>query len=75
MYEQTLELAALAPPRAEHLLLYDALEGRPADISRFLGVLCGAVPPAEFFRPRNLLRLLGPRGLLKAGRARRKMAA
>jgi flavin-dependent dehydrogenase len=75
MYEQTLELAAFAPPRVEHLLLYDALEGRPADISRFLGVLCGAVPPAEFFGPLNLLRLLGPRGLLKAGRARRKMAA
>ena len=39
MYEQTAELAAFAPPRVEHLLLYDALDGRPADISRFLGVL------------------------------------
>jgi hypothetical protein len=34
-----------------------------------------ALPLREFFGPRNLLRLLGPRGMLKAGRARRKMAA
>ena len=40
-----------------------------------VGALGGALPLREFFGPRNLLRLLGPRGMLKAGRARRKMAA
>ena len=75
MYEMTLDLAALAPPRPEHLLVYEALARRPDDVRRFLGVISGAVPPGEFFTPRNLLRLLGPRGMMKAGRARRKMAA
>jgi 2-polyprenyl-6-methoxyphenol hydroxylase-like FAD-dependent oxidoreductase len=75
MYEMTLELASFAPRRVDQLLLYRALEERPAEVQRFLGAICGAVPIPEFFGARNLLRLLGPRGLLKAGRARRKMAA
>jgi hypothetical protein len=73
MYELTLDVAALAPPRPEQLLLLEALEGRPDEISRFLGAICGATP--HYFGPRNLLRVLGPRRMLKAGRARRKMAA
>jgi flavin-dependent dehydrogenase len=75
MYEMTLDLVSFAPPRTEQLLLYRALEGRPEEIRRFLGVLGGAEPIPEYFSPRNLLRLLGPFGMLKAGRARRKMAA
>ena len=75
MYEMTADLARFAPPGAEQLLLFEALEGRQADIDRFLGALSGALPLREFFGPRNLLRLLGPRGMLKAGRARRRMAA
>ena len=75
MYEMTAELASLAPLRPDGRLVFEALEGRPEEVQRFLGVLCGASPPAEFFGPRSLLRLLGPRKLLKAGRARRKMAA
>src|SRR6185503_16640089 len=57
MYEMTLDLAALAPPRPEHLLVYEALARRPDDVRRFLGVISGAVPPGAFFTPRNLLRL------------------
>jgi flavin-dependent dehydrogenase len=75
MYEATLDLARCAPPRLEQLLLYEALERRPAEIPGFLGAICGAIPMEEYFGPRNLLRLLGPRKFLKAGRARRKMAA
>jgi flavin-dependent dehydrogenase len=75
MYEMTADLATFSPPGAEQLLLFQALEGRQADIDRFLGALSCALPLREFFGPRNLLRLLGPRGMLKAGRARRKMAA
>ena len=75
MYEMTADLASFAPPGAEQLLLFQALAGRQADIDRFLGALAGALPLREFFGPRNLLRVLGPRGMLKAGRARRKMAA
>ena len=41
----------------------------------FLGVLGGSVPIPEYFAPRNLLRLLGPRGMLKAALASSRMAA
>jgi 2-polyprenyl-6-methoxyphenol hydroxylase-like FAD-dependent oxidoreductase len=75
MYEVTTDLASFPAPRVEQRLLYEALAGRPAEIDRFLGVLGGVVPIGEYFAPRNLLRLLGPRGMLKAGRARRRMAA
>lgn len=75
MYEFTAELASLGPPRPEQLMLFEALARRPQDVERFLGVLAGAVPIGEFLTPRNLLRLLGPRKMLKAGLARRRIAA
>jgi 2-polyprenyl-6-methoxyphenol hydroxylase-like FAD-dependent oxidoreductase len=75
MYEMTLDVASLAPPRAHQQLLLEKLAGRPEDTSRFLGAIAGALPMAEFFGPRNLLRVLGPRGMMKAARAHRKMAA
>lgn len=75
MYQFTCELASFAPPRPEQLMLFDALSQRPREVDRFLGVLAGAIPIGEFFGPRHLLRLLGPRRMLRAGRARRKIAA
>jgi 2-polyprenyl-6-methoxyphenol hydroxylase-like FAD-dependent oxidoreductase len=75
MYKMTTELASFAPLREEQQLLMAALEGRPGEIDRFLAVLSGVTAPGDYFSPRNLLRLLGVRGMLKAGRARRRMAA
>jgi 2-polyprenyl-6-methoxyphenol hydroxylase-like FAD-dependent oxidoreductase len=75
MYEMTIDLASFGPPRPEHPLLYEALAQRPGEVDRFIAVLAGAVSPNEFFAPRNLVRILGVRGMLKAGRARRRMAA
>lgn len=75
MYELTADIARLAPPRPEQRLLLRALEGRPDEISRFLGVITGAVAIPEFFSPRNLIRLIGIRGMVTAARSRRKMAA
>ncbi len=43
--------------------------------SQFLGVLGGIISPADYFTPRNLLRLIGARGLLQAMRSRRRMRA
>ena len=63
MYEFTTDLAAFGPPTAEQQALFGALEGRQDEIGRFLGVLTGAVPMADYFRPRSLLRVLGVRGL------------
>ena len=73
MSEFTTELASFAPPRAEQQALFAALAGRQAEIDRFLGVITGTVPLPEYLAPRNLLRLLGVRGMagLALGRLRR----
>jgi hypothetical protein len=75
MYELTMDVASMAPPRPEQRMLLEAIADRPAEVSRFFGVLTGAVPPADYFSPRNLLRLIGVRGMVTAARSRRKMAA
>ena len=77
MYEFTTQLASFAPPSAEQEALFAALAGRPAEIDRFFGVITGAVPMADYFSPRNLLRVLGPRAMarLAVGRFRRPRPA
>jgi flavin-dependent dehydrogenase len=49
MYDFTAGLAAFAPPAPEELALFGALVGDQAEIDRFLGVLTGSVPMAEYF--------------------------
>jgi 2-polyprenyl-6-methoxyphenol hydroxylase-like FAD-dependent oxidoreductase len=73
MYEFTTQLASFAPPTAEQEALFAAVAGRQAATDRFFGVLTGAVPLADYFSPRNLLRVLGPRATarLAVGRLRR----
>ena len=75
MYEFTTDLAAFGPPTAEQQALFGALEGRPDEIGRLLGVLTGAVPMADYFRPRSLLRVLGVRGLASMALRGRRPAA
>jgi 2-polyprenyl-6-methoxyphenol hydroxylase-like FAD-dependent oxidoreductase len=72
MYDFTIEIASLAPPRIEQNLLFEALERDARQTQRFLGVLTGAMPIAEFFSPSNLRRVIGLRGFAKiaAGRLR-----
>jgi flavin-dependent dehydrogenase len=74
MYELTADVARIAPMRPEQRVLMRALEGRPEEISRFLGVITGTVPIPAYFSPRNLFRLIGLRGMVTAARSRRKMA-
>ncbi len=71
MYRFTAEIASFSPPAGQEAL-FRALVGRQAEIDRFLGVLTGAVPVAEFFSPRSLIRLVGLRAFLRmaVGRAR-----
>jgi 2-polyprenyl-6-methoxyphenol hydroxylase-like FAD-dependent oxidoreductase len=75
IYEMTVDLASFAPPSVSQQLLFAALADRPAEVDRFLGVLNGSVPSGDYFAPRNLLRLLGPRGFMKAALGGRRMAA
>ncbi|MGH8828773.1 MAG: NAD(P)/FAD-dependent oxidoreductase [Jiangellaceae bacterium] len=73
MYDLTLELAKLEPSVRTQLLL-DWLAGRPDEITRFLGVFAGVQTPARYSSLRNMLRVLGPRGLVRfmAGRQPRR---
>jgi 2-polyprenyl-6-methoxyphenol hydroxylase-like FAD-dependent oxidoreductase len=70
MYDFTLEIASLAPPRIEQELVFRALELDPHQVQQFLGVLSGAVRPDNFFGPSNLRRLIGLRGLAKIAASR-----
>lgn len=59
MYALTNDMARLAPPTPEMAALVGALQGNTAGIRRFLGVISGTVPIAEFFAPENLRAILG----------------
>ncbi len=74
MYRFTEEVARLAPPRPEQQLLMQAVADSPARTAQFLAVLTGTVPVDEYFASRNLMRVLGLRGMLKAARQRRRAA-
>lgn len=63
MYEFTLRLASFTPPSRRERALLASLEGRPAEISRFLGMLAGTVPVRDYFGAPSMLRALGVRGL------------
>jgi 2-polyprenyl-6-methoxyphenol hydroxylase-like FAD-dependent oxidoreductase len=65
MYDFTADLATFSPPRPIDQQLLASLHGRQAEIDRFLGVFAGATPIQRYRSPRNVLRLLGVRGLAK----------
>jgi 2-polyprenyl-6-methoxyphenol hydroxylase-like FAD-dependent oxidoreductase len=75
MYRFTCDLASFPPPRPEQQALFAALAGNQAEADRFLGVVTGSVPMDEYFAPRNLLRLLGVRGLGRMLLGRRRAGA
>jgi flavin-dependent dehydrogenase len=58
MYEMTCQLAALAPPPAEMLQLFEALRENQEEANRFLGVTAGTVPVEEFYAPQNVGRII-----------------
>jgi hypothetical protein len=70
MFDFTLEIAAMAPPKLEQLLLFEALQGDVDQTRRFFGLLTGAVPVADYFSPGNLRKLIGLRGFAKIARSK-----
>jgi len=54
IYGLTTEFAALQPPPAEMQQLFAAMQGNQAAMDGFVGVIAGAVPPAEFFHPDHI---------------------
>jgi len=65
MYDFTTDLAAFNPPRPADQQLLAALQGRQAEIDRFLGVFAGVTPIKEYRSLGNVRRLLGVHGLAK----------
>ena len=59
MYELTCQRAALEPPAPQMSRLLAALHGNQDDTDRFIGVIAGTVPIAEFFAPGNIQRITG----------------
>ncbi len=60
MFELTTALADVAaPPPPEALELVAALARRPEHIPRYLGVMAGSVPVAEFHDPANIAAICG----------------
>jgi hypothetical protein len=77
MYEFTAQLASFQPPRVEEQVLFASLQGRQAEIDRFLGVMTGSEPLRDYLAPGNLARVIGVRGMasillgrLRGGRPR-----
>jgi len=68
MYAMTTGIASFRPNPAGDVL-FPALAADQARTADFLGVLTGTVDPRRFFSPRNLVRVLGVRGMLAAARA------
>jgi 2-polyprenyl-6-methoxyphenol hydroxylase-like FAD-dependent oxidoreductase len=66
MYDFTTDLASFRPkPGGE--MLFRSIARSQERIDELLGVLTGAVPMAEYFAPRNLARIVGPREMAAAG--------
>ena len=65
MYQFTLGLASFAPPPIEQQVLFAALQHNQAATNQFFGMFTGVVPMSEFFAPKNLFKIIGPRGMMK----------
>jgi 2-polyprenyl-6-methoxyphenol hydroxylase-like FAD-dependent oxidoreductase len=65
MYRFTTDLASFQAPRPEEQALFAALARKPAEAQRFIGVLGGAIPLAEYMTPKNMMRVLGAAGMAR----------
>jgi 2-polyprenyl-6-methoxyphenol hydroxylase-like FAD-dependent oxidoreductase len=70
MYDFTVRLASFPPRSAAETALFRAIEGRPAEIDRFLAVFAGVEPMAPYFGVRNAVRVMGAGTVARAAAAR-----
>jgi hypothetical protein len=59
----------MTAPRLADRRLLASLQGRQAEIDRFIAVFAGVISPADYRSPRNLARVLGVRGLARVAAA------
>jgi 2-polyprenyl-6-methoxyphenol hydroxylase-like FAD-dependent oxidoreductase len=70
MYDFTVGLASLPASRPAERALFAAIAERPVEVTRFLGVLSGALPVRRLFSPPHLVRLVGLRGFAQLASTR-----
>jgi 2-polyprenyl-6-methoxyphenol hydroxylase-like FAD-dependent oxidoreductase len=58
LYELNSQMATLEPPPPEMQHLLSVLHSNPTEASRYVAALAGTIPPAEFFAPENLARIM-----------------
>jgi hypothetical protein len=58
LYELAIQAVSFQPLPPEQLMLLRALRGNQEDTNRFLGLVGGATPLAEFMAPENLGRII-----------------
>jgi flavin-dependent dehydrogenase len=66
LYDFTLELASMKPPAPEQIMMFQALGRSQAAADNFLGVMAGIVPIKEFLSLKNVLGLIGVKGMAQA---------
>lgn len=66
LYDFTLELASMKPPAPEQILMFQALGKSQAAANNFLGVMAGIVPLKQFLSPKNIVGLIGIKGIAQA---------
>jgi flavin-dependent dehydrogenase len=74
MYDMTVRLASFPVQSAAERRLFAALADDREAASRFFGVISGTVPPAAFFTPANLVRLVGVGGFAALARGQLRPA-
>ena len=58
MYDLSCTFATLEPPSPDMAALFGALRTNETERNRFFGTLGGVVPPAEYYAPENLQRII-----------------
>jgi flavin-dependent dehydrogenase len=74
MYDFTARIAALNPPTSAEMALFQAVAQSQEDSDAFFGALTGALPLREFMSPKNVVRLVGVRGLITLIRSQARPA-
>lgn len=74
MLDFTVGLASFKDPAPKERVLFEALQDKPEEVSRFLAVIAGAEPMSSYFAPGHLVKLMGVRGMARAMLGRRGTA-
>ncbi|HEY7400361.1 MAG TPA: NAD(P)/FAD-dependent oxidoreductase [Actinomycetota bacterium] len=65
MFDFTTQLASFPPPAVEQRVLFETLAADQAETDRFFGVMTGSESIGDYLNPKNLMRVIGARGLAK----------